>query len=299
MARPNLLLCFDAFGTLFRPRRLVAQQYGEVARQCGLAGFSDDKLQLSLRAAIKDETKQNPNYGRATGLGATRWWTNVIHKTFTPLMENDEVLPTDLAPKLLHRFSSDEGYNVEPNLVSTLKALKHQSRQRCFDRIVIGVVTNSDDRVPSVLSSFGLNISPLRYGTDVNRSAFAGQDYDIDFHCMSYDVGVEKPDSLIFNAAKLMLIQIIATRDGKTPTEAKADVETWRKVYVGDEYTKDVVGAINAGWNPVLLDVNEYSTSIPKLEDYPTQTLDDLFEEHTVVRVRSIQNLTMWLTGGR
>lgn len=77
MVRPNLLLCFDAFGTLFRPKRNVALQYAEVARQCGLTNFSDDDLRASFAAAFKREAKANPNYGRATGLGATQWWTNV------------------------------------------------------------------------------------------------------------------------------------------------------------------------------------------------------------------------------
>ncbi|KAJ4172977.1 hypothetical protein NW754_003183 [Fusarium falciforme] len=64
---------------------------------------------------------------------------------------------------------------------------------------------------------------------------------------MSYDVGVEKPDTLIFEAAELMLAQVIAIREGKSPREVKADIETWRRVYVGDVYKKDVVGATNAG----------------------------------------------------
>lgn len=76
-AKPNLLLCFDAFGTLFSPKGPVAQQYAEVARQCDFTGFSDKELQSRLLEAIKDEREQNPNYGKATGLGATQWWTNV------------------------------------------------------------------------------------------------------------------------------------------------------------------------------------------------------------------------------
>lgn len=85
MARPNLLLCFDAFGTLFSPKGAVAQQYAEVARQCGITSFSDKELQSRLLAAIKDERERNPNYGKATGLGATKWWTNVSETHVTLL----------------------------------------------------------------------------------------------------------------------------------------------------------------------------------------------------------------------
>lgn len=77
MTRRNLLLCFDAFGTLFRPKGSVVQQYAHVARQCGLTSFSPEDLETHLTAAIRQERRLNPNYGKATGLGATRWWTNV------------------------------------------------------------------------------------------------------------------------------------------------------------------------------------------------------------------------------
>lgn len=49
MPKRNLLICFDAFGTLFKPKRPIAQQYGEVARSLGLGGFSDEELQSSFR----------------------------------------------------------------------------------------------------------------------------------------------------------------------------------------------------------------------------------------------------------
>jgi hypothetical protein len=178
-----------------------------------------------------------------------------------------------------------------------LKALRHQNAQRRYGRIVVGVVTNSDDRVPSILSSFGLKVSPLRYGTDVDANTVVRWDYDIDFHCMSYDAGVEKPDTLIFNAAELMLAQIIAMRDGKSPAQAKASIESWRKVYVGDEYAKDVVGSKNAGWHSVLLDADDQSANIPNMKDHSTKTIDSLFKDHSVVRVHSIQDLTAWLLG--
>ncbi|KAJ4257834.1 hypothetical protein NW757_003461 [Fusarium falciforme] len=296
MSKRNLLLCFDAFGTLIRPARPVVQQYAEIARQCGVTDFDDHELQSSLLAAFKKEAAKNPNYGKATGLGATKWWTNVIHNTFTPLIRNNQPLPKELAPALLHRFATKDGYDTEPNLVSALKALRRKKSQLHFDKVVIGVVTNSDDRIPSILSSLGLDVSPLRYGTEVDPKEIAGQEYDIDFHCMSYDVGVEKPDKLIFNAAELMLAEIIAMRNGKSPAEARADTESWRKVHVGDEYAKDVVGAANAGWKSVLLDGEEEAATIPRLEDHPDHTLERLYKENDVVKVDSLQNLVAWLT---
>lgn len=195
----------------------------------------------------------------------------------------------------MHRFSSSEGYEAERHLVPAIRALRQRNALQGFDNIVVGVVTNSDDRVPSILSSFGLDVSPLRYGSLVEAAALTEKQYDIDFHCMSYDVGVEKPDRQIFNAAELMLSHIITARHGRTTAEA--DLNTWQKVYVGDEHAKDVVGATNAGWNPVLLDVDGKAAEMVSLEDCPPQTLHDLFQEHAVVRVGSIRGFVTWLTG--
>lgn len=210
-------------------------------------------------------------------------------------MRNNQVIPPTLVPKLLHRFSSSEGYEAQRDLVPAIRALRERISQQGVERLVIGVITNSDDRVPDVLSSFGLNVSPLRYGIPFEASTLQEKQYDIDFHCMSYDVGVEKPDRRIFNAADIMLSRIIKSRYHETVSEF--DLESWQKVYVGDEVAKDVVGATEAGWNPVLLDVEGKSSEIASLEDIPQQTLEDLFEHHASVRVGSIRNLVTWLTG--
>ncbi|KAH7173854.1 uncharacterized protein B0J16DRAFT_311985 [Fusarium flagelliforme] len=315
MSKRNLLLCFDAFGTLIRPVQPVAQQYAQVARQCGLTDFSDEELQSTLISIIKQESKKNPNFGKETGLGATKWWTNVIHDTFTPLIPKGQSLPQDLAPKLLHRFASREGYETEEGLIEALKGLK-SNPSRHYDQLVVGVVTNSDDRIPSILSSLGLNVSPLRYGTDSDPSKIKSSTFDIDFHCMSYDVGVEKPDKQIFNAAEFMLAQIISARNGRSLDEAKSEVEKWQKVYVGDDYSKDVVGSANAGWNPVLLDPKDECDSVAdlkrwrsdssdkshgktcRIEDHPAETVEGLFKGYDVATVHSLRNFVSWLKNG-
>ncbi|RGP60525.1 putative hydrolase protein [Fusarium sporotrichioides] len=312
MSKRNLLLCFDAFGTLIRPVKPVAQQYAQVARQCGLIDFSDQELQSTLISTIKQESKKNPNFGKETGLGATKWWTNVIHNTFTPLLKNGQALPQDLAPKLLHRFASKDGYETEHDLIKTFKNLKSNT-SRHYDQLVVGVITNSDDRIPSILSSLGLNVSPLRYGTDSEARKTKHDTYDIDFHCMSYDVGVEKPDKRIFDAAEFMLAQIISARGGRSLDESKSEVDDWQRVYVGDDYAKDVIGSTNAGWNPVLLDPKDECESIAdlkrwrsspddesqkkacRIEDHPTETLEGLFKGYDFATIHSLGNLLSWL----
>ncbi|KAF5620054.1 haloacid dehalogenase [Fusarium sp. NRRL 52700] len=311
MSKRNLLLCFDAFGTLIRPIRPVAQQYADVARQCGFTNFNDDELQAAFKSSFKQESKKNPNYGKETSLGATNWWTNVIHNTFTSLAKDNKPLPEDLAPRLLHRFASKEGYETEPGLVEAFKKLR-QNPTRNFDSLVIGVITNSDDRIPSILSSLGLAVSPLRYGTKSDFTKLSDKSYDIDFHCMSYDVGVEKPDKRIFGAAEHMLAQVISGNNMRKPEQ---DTSSWQKVYVGDDYSKDVLGSSNAGWNPVLLDPKDECDNIAdlkhwrsssdekpegkvcKIEDHPDTTLDGVFREHDVATVHSIRSLLSWLSG--
>lgn len=199
-----------------------------------------------------------------------------------------------MVPSLIHRFASDEGYEAQPDLVPALRALRRPKSRHGLDKVVIGVVTNSDDRVPSILSSMGLNVSPLRYGSDETASPHPGDAYDVDFHCMSYDVGHEKPDVRIFNAADSMLARIITAREAMEPTPEQA--HSWYKVYVGDEHTKDVVGATNAGWHPILLDADSQASEVAKLEDCPDRSLADVFQLHPVLRVPSIRALASWLS---
>jgi len=80
MAQRNLLLCFDAFGTLFHPRHPVLEQYIMVAQQFGLGGFSIEDAEASFKSAFSRESKLHPNYGKASGMGASKWWTNVSRK---------------------------------------------------------------------------------------------------------------------------------------------------------------------------------------------------------------------------
>ena len=126
--------------------------------------------------------------------------------------------------------------------------LRRTKRQSAIEaaalELTIGVITNSDDRVPSVLSSLGLEVSPRRYDLTANSlDLHSSMEDNIDFVVMSYDVGYEKPSREVFDAAK----QLVRSNWGNSDQED-------RFVHIGDDLKQDFEGAERAGWESVLLD---------------------------------------------
>lgn len=155
--------------------------------------------------------------------------------------------------------------------------------------MVAGVITNSDDRTSDILISLGVRVNPLRYG---DKAIQQHDDCEIDFTVLSYDVGVEKPDRRIFEAAEGMLPLVLRTQPGESdPTES------WEKVYVGDEYGKDVVGALDAGWNAVLIDreTSGKQAEVEWLDDRAPGSLLDVFTQARAVGLSSLAKLAEWL----
>ncbi|KAF2803791.1 uncharacterized protein BDZ99DRAFT_467916 [Mytilinidion resinicola] len=264
--KKNLFLAFDAFGTLFTPRAPVAVQYAEVARRHGIE-VRDEQLEPSFRRAFKEEAKERPNYGKAVGMGARAWWGGVITKTLTPFLAKDQPLPDALVSDLLTRFSTEKGYTLYPDVLPFFRKLRDLKARRSgfkptndpwrWDRTVVGVITNSDDRVPGILASLGLRVAPKRFGVPSNVQRFEFEKKvgdDVSFVVMSYDVGFEKPDRRIFDAAKELLKETLAESDADVTEE---DVEDFQMLYVGDDVRKDYFGAGSAGWSAVVLDREE------------------------------------------
>jgi len=132
-----------------------------------------------------------------------------------------------------------------------------------YQSTVIGIVTNSDARVPSILSSLGLVVGPLCYGGPDSRAQSLSDcksiENDIDFVVTSYDVGHEKPDSRIFGAARELAGEML----GRGVT-----LDDFECVHVGDEVAKDVYGARGAGWKGVRL--------VRELEEGKTGDVDEI-----------------------
>jgi hypothetical protein len=128
-----------------------------------------------------------------------------------------------------------------------------------FEKTVVGIISNSDYRVPRILESQSLKVSKRRADGNSPITDFSlGDDLDsvddIDFVVLSYDVGHEKPDRQIFDAATKLLAE------GLKGNEKGLTVDDFDKLYVGDDIIKDYDAAKEAGWDALLLDRH----SVPK-----------------------------------
>ncbi len=176
----------------------------------------------------------------------------VIRSTFRPFNTSTS-LPNELVPKLLCRFSSSKGYMLYPDVPLTFQLLRKLKQAAQHDSsaidLSVGIITNSDDRVVSILQSLGLSIGPLKRSMlasdskpGVHLASENREIADVDFVTLSYDVGVEKPSRGIFDAAKEF---------GSLGLGRKVEE---RFMHVGDDLDKDFKGAQQAGWEALLLD---------------------------------------------
>ena len=268
----SLLLTIDAFGTIFHPRLAVPEQYASTAHAFGLSPslVTSESLQPAFKDVFKAHAKQYPNYGRDLALrgqygGPRQWWEEVIRGSFGKVL-NGGGLPEGLVQRLLDRFASKEGYALYEDAgefmmrMREVKAgLLQKQRFGPFEKVLVGVISNSDDRVPGVLKSLGLIVGDTRADQGVSSMRLAGFEErsstaanqgdnavnDLDFIITSYEAGEEKPSPAIFN---------VATQQAMTHSGAGSEsASQWTCVHVGDDYSKDYQAAIAAGWEGYYL----------------------------------------------
>lgn len=300
LTKRTLVLTFDAFETLYHPFEPIAKQYASVAHYFGLSStlVTEERLRTSFKDVFKAQVKKRPNYGREDVLrgeyrGPRQWWDEVIRLTFEQAMRKGEdndvdgdernankkegtyaVVPEALVESLLDRFSSSEGYKFYDDVVPFLEKME---RMKCignsntawiFDRVLLGVISNSDDRVFGVLKSLGLTGRAVQHGlSSSNKLA------PIDFVITSYEAGEEKPSRAIFDVAKREAHRL-ADREGDQDGH-----KGWVYVHVGDHYEKDYRAAINAGWNSYFLLREKDSDENGPANATTIHSLMDLFTE--------------------
>jgi FMN phosphatase YigB (HAD superfamily) len=228
-------------------------------------------------------------------MGAQTWWKEVIHNTLSPFLKPGQQFPRGLVEELLNKYSSSEGYTLYGDVRPFFDSLKSAGGEAWkYERVVVGVVTNSDDRVPGILKSFGLRIGKRRFAAEEGISkkeeekglireagTDAGREEDVNFICLSYDVGFEKPDRRIFDAAISML-----------PSEC--NINDFDKLYVGDELEKDYLGAKAAGWDSVLLKREWNEEGIRENKIKQTEVEDKEGNKRMVDMAGSLMDLRSW-----
>lgn len=241
---PVFVVSLDALGTLYGFREPVAVQYLKAARQCGLSAntkIEPEDLEKSFRATFKQYNQTHPNYGKHKLSDPKEWWIGVINDAFVKATGfQDSALPPNLGPVLYEHFSSGAAYELYPDSISflkSMKALKKQYSDPDGPIICVGVVTNSDPRVRSVLESMGLQVGPSEHVASPLRR-YVGQPMkmeadgsviaprspwfdcydsrnDIDFVATSYDAGSEKPDGGIWAYAEGFIQDVAPARAEK------------------------------------------------------------------------------------
>lgn len=322
-ARRQLLLTFDAFSTLFHPRTPVPEQYCQVAYFYGLSSdvVTPEKIGQAFKQAFKAQSKKFPNYGRSEVLkgrygGPKQWWGDVIQESFAKVMSTSPLngprdpakLPDGMVDRLLDVFASQEGYSLYSDVMPLFEKLKEWKNringthtamgdsEHNFTHLVVGVISNSDDRVPAVLKSLGLKIGDVRADSDPSRmdlpsfgeggdkdsrpehSEFEQCLNDIDMIITSYEAGEEKPHGLIFDVAKKKAQTILRSRTTSLNIAEFDSSNDWLCLHVGDDYSKDYRGAANAGWNAVLV-LREHSSN------------DDHFKSMDIRSIHAIRSL--------
>jgi FMN phosphatase YigB (HAD superfamily) len=273
-SRLGICLTLDAFGTLYHPKRPIAVQYLEVARRCGLkANIQIPELEASFRKAFKDQSRRYPNYGKSKGMSVETWWDNVVYGAFYPLCNGHEI-PVSLGSTLFRHFSSRDAYALYPDVLPFFQMMR-KLREKFSDPkgpiILVGVVTNSDNRVRAILTSLGLHVGPewqpsfdtttysgmknelladledvksrrreaRREGRKFEGSPASGRALnwykstdDINYLVTSYAVGHEKPKPEIFAAADMFAVNFPMSRLEQSSPDGFLTKEPFKAVKV-------------------------------------------------------------------
>ncbi|KAL0088577.1 HAD-like domain-containing protein [Phycomyces blakesleeanus] len=233
------LITFDAFNTLFRQKVNPSVIYAKEAHRFGI-NVNPTNLQANFGPVYKSHVKAFPFYGRHQGKTPQLWWQELVYKTFLSSGVSQKELDSSfdtLFHSLYHRFTSTESYALFQDTLPGLNIL----RQKGFR---MGVISNSDERLTDILKSLEL------------------EGY-FDFVTLSVDVGHEKPDKDIFEVARRV--------------KGNSDIAPENCLHVGDTERKDYYGALNAGWNAVLLDREKLDF------EEPFETSDPILKKNTLV----------------
>jgi len=243
------------------------------------------ELETSFRRAWQRQTSNHPNYGKGSSMTAEDWWAEVVHGTFQPLIGGRH-LPAKLCPALFRHFASRDAYGLFPDVepfFQAMKELRARFRDSTGPTILTGVITNSDDRVSSVLKDLGLPVgvvlgpmterlfdrhglpkssipkptvtsaAPVRDATPLAFPELArwyNPEDDINFLITSRAANCIKPSHEIFQHGGRLVSGLLASRVLQDPSQGyRGYLKALQKyvgmshIHVGDDFVGDYQGA--------------------------------------------------------
>ncbi len=200
----------DAQGTLLQAHPSVTAIYREACRLCGHRATRGEigATLAALWREYRSATEGQKRYDTSDEI-TRQWWTDFNSRLFQRLgmREGQE----QFVAALWDLFGRAENWRTFPEVEEVLVELRRRGYR-------LGIVSNWDSRLLPICEGLGL----------------IGH---VEFVLASAIVGVEKPDSRIFQQAL-----------------SRMGVPAQRAVHVGDDYEADVEGARGAGIDAVLLD---------------------------------------------
>lgn len=127
----------------------------------------------------------------------------------------DDVTLNAVGHHLIKHFSSSSAYELHEGSVQLLEKI-------CSKPIKVGIISNSDDRLESILLQLGIR-------------------HYFDFVVTSYSVRNAKPNPVIFQVA------LDSAGTNVSPAEA---------LHIGDDLKRDYLAAKACGWNSILVSSN-------------------------------------------
>ncbi|KZT61998.1 HAD-like protein [Calocera cornea HHB12733] len=220
MTAPIRLITFDAFDTIVRPRLPIFVSYTQIFHKHNI-DVSQDLVKRAFKPSFKKVEAEFPVYGKDVGMTPHDWWGKVIEGTLEgagiPKDVTEKALP-GVVNDLMHRFGTDEGYDLFPDVLPALEALRSlPSPPR------LALVSNTDSRMHDVLSSLGVG-------------------HFLEPAILSSEVGFEKPDQRVWEEA------VRRTGLEGLDWEGRGGV-----LHVGDELAADYWGAKKAGIEALLV----------------------------------------------
>ena len=204
---------FDVGGTLLRVEPSVGDVYATYARPFGFQGSADDLNQFFQKEWAKLGGIES--LGKKSGEQVEmNFWKSLVFNVFEHSggLENFE----HYFEIIYEAFERKDHWHIFDDVISSdlLRKLKQSG-------VTLGVVSNWDSRLHTILKSTGL------------------ADY-FDFILASAEVGSAKPDKKIF---------IEAIR--------RSEVNAQEICHIGDDFRADIQGAHSAGIEAILIDRNK------------------------------------------